>query len=108
MMGYDPIEATMYQAEPEPEPEPQAEPEAVIERDDEDAPVQKYLDDLATWQRYATKRIKEGRAVKAMQFNSDLPKPVHAMIVNALKDCEDVLEVKRIFEDVRGYLCHNS
>ena len=110
MMGYDPIEATMYQPEPEPEPqaEPQAEPEAVIERDDEDAPVQKYLDDLATWQRYATKRIKEGRAVKAMQFNSDLPKPVHAMIVNALKDCEDVLEVKRIFEDVRGYLCHNS
>ena len=90
---------------PEPEPEP-----THTEEEDMGMDVQneKYFDDLTTWQRYANKRIKEGRAVKAMQFNSDLPKPVHAMIVNALKDCDDVAEVKRIFEDVRAYLCHSS
>ena len=73
-----------------------------------DTQHEKYLDDLATWQRFAIKRIKDGHNVKAINFNSDLPRSVHLMIVNALLESDSVEDAKQVFSDVRNYLCHNS
>lgn len=109
-LGYDTVPAyeEVEEMEEEGEDETPAQP-----NDDEtmgvDVQTQKYLDELDVWQRMALNRYKHGKAQKALDFTADdLPTHVVAMVKNALAVMTTMDEVKVVFADVRGYLCHNS
>lgn len=101
-LGYASIVAEEVVAEPEPKRDSD-------DMEGVDVQTQKYLDELDVWQRMAINRFKHGRAVKALDFVADdLPSHVVAMTKSALAVMTTVDEVKLVFDDIRGYLCHNS
>lgn len=91
--------------EPEEEPEPPRESEPEPEPEEEDDDNKAALDELGKWERFATRRIAEGKPEKAANFESDtIPQGVRSAVVRGLPACEDAPSVKALFSTAREWL----
>ena len=68
-------------------------------------PVTPQVDELRKWQKFAEKRVKEGKGLR--EFESSVIEPsLHGAVAGALEGAKSVDDVKHIFESVitwRGY-----
>ncbi|MCA0455657.1 MAG: phage portal protein [Chloroflexi bacterium] len=106
-IGYEPLEA-----EPPPPVTPVTETAPTVQEPQQDAPpeeVKAHIHtpvetpvnaDLARWQTVATKRLKEGKLAKALDFESAVIRPtLMESIKGALEAVKDAADIKHIFAD---------
>lgn len=79
--------------------------EQLDDRIDERLPIDEQEAELRKWQKFAEKRVKEGKGLR--EFESSLIEPsLHGAISGALENVKSVEDVKRVFDSViawRGY-----
>jgi hypothetical protein len=96
-VGFAPLEDPAMPEEPQSDPEATAEAEAadsVPEPDDSDP----QKDELRAWQRFVTKRLKDGRPLRAFETKF-IPATTKAAIEGQLDGETDVNAVKAVFDE---------
>lgn len=64
-------------------------------------------DELATWERMARKRYREGNPTKALDFASDvLDAEAMDVVGNMLVKCDDAEQLAQVFADAKAWLAH--
>lgn len=94
--------ANAVMANMQPRNEPEQEPER--EEPEDDSEKSALRAELGRWRRKALKRVKDGRAGKAAEFESDIiPDSLAGAISGALELAQEVADVERIFTSVQEW-----